>query len=86
VATRDPRFKGFAVLHGGVFPGGLGSNRVPGWFSTGDDDGVRTPAAVRQAAESVGTKATSIHFRTFPGSHALGGAEIDALIDWWLGE
>jgi predicted esterase len=85
VATRDPRFRGFAVLHGGVFPGGLGTNRVPAWFSTGDDDAVRTPAAVRRAAESVGSKASSLHFRTFPGPHALIGAELEALFDWWLG-
>lgn len=84
VATWDARFTAFAVLHGGVFPGGLGTNRVPGWFSTGDADDVRSPATVRQAAESVGTKAASIQFHTFAGGHELTHAELEALTDWWL--
>jgi polyhydroxybutyrate depolymerase len=50
VATSVEPYTAFAVLHGGVFVGGLGNRRVRGWFSTGASDGMRPPSGVQSAA------------------------------------
>jgi poly(3-hydroxybutyrate) depolymerase len=85
VASNDDRFRAFAVLHGGVFPGGLGPNRVRGWFSTGAQDVPRPPSMVRQAAASVGAKALSVEYHEYPGGHGLSERELTEVIAWWLG-
>lgn len=86
IATRESMFTAFAVLHGGVFTGGLGKNRIPGWFSTGDDDPMRPPDMVGQAAEETRNVGFApITFRTFPGAHGLLDDEKRALLAWWLG-
>ena len=85
LASHDSRFSAFAVLHGGVFPGGLGSNRIRGWFSTGDSDTLRTPESVRNAASSSAGVTGPLTLRTFAGGHELSPPEVQGLIDWWLG-
>ncbi len=50
VATNEEPYTAFAVLHGGVFAGGLGKRTVRGWFSTGQTDGLRGPAGMQEAA------------------------------------
>jgi poly(3-hydroxybutyrate) depolymerase len=85
LASNDARFRAFAVLHGGVFAGGLGSNRVRGWFSTGEGDTLRTPRSVRDAGSSAAERTGPITFRAFAGGHELSRAEVDDLIEWWLG-
>jgi hypothetical protein len=72
------------VLHGGIFPGGLGANRVRGWFSTGASDTLRTPESVRHAALSGASVTGPITLRTFAGGHELSEAEMQGLIEWWL--
>ena len=52
LGTTDARFRAFAVLHGGVFAGGLGSSQARGWFSTGADDPLRPPVVVQRAADA----------------------------------
>jgi predicted esterase len=84
-ATNDPRFRAFAVLHGGVFPRGLGENRVPGWFSTGTDDALRPPEVVKRAAAASAPHAGTITVRLYPGAHALIESEMADLFAWWLG-
>lgn len=85
VATTDARFRGFAVLHGGVFAGGLGAHRVPAWFSTGTADPLRPPAVLERAAAAAGAHATSVTTHLYPGAHELSGAELHDVIAWWLG-
>jgi predicted esterase len=85
LGTNDPLFTGFAVLHGGSFPGGFGDNIIPGWYSTGEDDEARSPAFVQAevaAAEAAGF--TDITYTTFPGGHTMGQAELEAMVQWWL--
>lgn len=84
-ATTDARFRGFAVLHGGVFAGGLGGNRVPAWFSTGTEDPLRPPAVIEHAANAAAAHATTVTTRLYPGGHALSDAELRDVIAWWLG-
>src|SRR5256885_3949886 len=41
IASNRPPFTHTAVLHGGVFAGGIGPRRMPAWFSTGDRKSTR---------------------------------------------
>ena len=85
VATRVPKFAAFAVLHGGVFAGGLGEIAVRGWFSTGSLDPMRPPAHVRHAlAQAQERGLHQLVYREFPVEHGLLDEEKRALIDWWL--
>jgi phospholipase/carboxylesterase len=87
VSTNAEPYTAFAVLHGGAFPGGLGTRPVRGWFSTGDADPLRPPAAVQAAASSVERAGLGdVRFRTFPGGHAIESDELRALLAWWLDE
>jgi predicted esterase len=83
--TRDMRIRAFAVLHGGVFPKGLGSNRVPAWFSTGNEDTLRPPAVVERAAAAAAPYAGLVTTRFYPGGHGLHPSEMSDLFAWWLG-
>lgn len=84
VATTDARFHAFAVLHGGVFAGGLGDHRVPGWFSTGTEDPLRPPAVVERAAAAAGPHASSVTTHLYPGGHDISAAELRDVVAWWL--
>ncbi len=85
MATTDPRFGAFAVLHGGVFAGGLGTHRVPAWFSTGTEDPLRPAVVVERAAAAAGAHATTVTTHLYPGGHAMSEAELRDVIAWWLG-
>lgn len=85
VASRYPEFGAFAVLHGGVFPDGLGTHRVRGWFSTGHEDLIRDSAQVRGAMAATQVAGfDDLVFREFSGGHGLSSAELGALVEWWL--
>ena len=84
-ATNDDLFTAFAVLHGGAFPGGFGSHRVRGWFSTGSADPVRPPDRVRRAAlDAKSAIAGDVVYREFAGGHDVSEVEAAELIRWWL--
>jgi len=87
VASNREPFTHAAVLHGGVFAGGLGPRRPRVWFSTGEQDPARPVAGVRQAADAM-TKLgfQDVTVRTYPGGHALSLEEMRDLITWWLGQ
>jgi len=87
VASNRGPFTHAAVLHGGVFAGGLGPRRPRVWFSTGEQDPARPVAGVRQAADAM-TKLgfQNVAVRTYPGGHALSLEEIRDLSTWWLGQ
>lgn len=86
IASNRPGFTHAAVLHGGVFPGGIGAGRFPLWFSTGEEDRYRPPRLVQQAAASLTSLGfNSVTLSTYPGRHDLSDAESSDLIDWWLG-
>ena len=86
VATNAEPYTAFAVLHGGVFPGGLGSRRVRGWFSTGTADPIRPPGGVQDAADSVRRLGfQDVLYREFGEGHQAGPQELQALLAWWLG-
>lgn len=84
LATNDERYAAFAVLHGGVFPGGLGSQHPRGWISTGRDDGLRTPDAQVRHASALRFAGLDVTDRVFPGGHGLPEDERSAFLDWWL--
>jgi predicted esterase len=87
VATKSAPFTHFAVLHGGVFRGGLGQRAVRGWFSTGTGDTMRSPSMVRQAVSDASAAGMEdLTYREFPGGHAVGTEEQRALVTWWLGQ
>jgi poly(3-hydroxybutyrate) depolymerase len=85
VATNDETYAAFAVLHGGVLPGGLGGRTVRGWFSTGDADSMRTPLAVQEAADLLRARGLAIEYRVFHEGHEVREQEVAALVQWWLG-
>jgi predicted esterase len=85
LATNDNRFAAFAVLHGGVFEKGFGSNRVRGFLATGDRDELRPPNHVaEQARNARSAGVASVVLRTFSGCHSVSGAERAAMLTWWL--
>ena len=84
IASNRPFFTHIAVLHGGVFAGGLGARRLPVWLSTGERDRLRPPVLVRQSADAMQGLGFSVTFQVFPGLHGPGDAELRAVIDWWL--
>ena len=85
VASLDERANAFAVLHGGVFPNGLGDHQVPGWFSTGLDDELRPPEMVEDdAAALIDAGWSDIEVHLYEGGHAIGNEEREALLSWWL--
>lgn len=85
VATNDERFSAFAILHGGVFMGGLGTRPVRGWISTGEQDPLRSPQEIESHAGRLSAAGWDVTKRIFPGGHEVSSAEVDALIAWWLG-
>ena len=86
IASNRPGFTHAAVLHGGVFTGGIGPRRIPVWFSTSDEDRYRPVPLVQEAAASLTSLGfESVTFRSYPGRHDLGEEELRDLIDWWLG-
>jgi len=86
IASNRPPFTHAAVLHGGIFAGGIGPRRMPAWFSTGDQDPYRPVALVKQSVDALGALGfTAVNLRTYPGGHGLSEAERRDLITWWLG-
>ncbi len=87
IASNRPPFTHTAVLHGGVFAGGIGPRRMAAWFSTGEADPYRPVALVKQSVDAlVGLGFASVSFRAYPGGHGLSAAEVRDLITWWLGQ
>jgi len=86
IASNRPLFTHIAVLHGGVFAGGIGPRRLPAWFSTGEEDTVRPVALVRQAADALSRLGFTVTFRTYRGAHTPSDAELRDLVAWWLGQ
>ena len=86
IATNERLFKAFAVLHGGVIAGNIGSNVIRGWFSTGESDPVRPPSGVKQSADYMTSLGfADITFKTYPGGHEPTSAEAGDVVAWWLG-
>ena len=84
IASNQPFFTHTAVLHGGVFAGGIGPRRIPAWFSTGAQDRVRPPALVRQAADALERLGFAVTFEVFPGMHGPSEDELQGVVAWWL--
>jgi len=84
VASRLSAFTAFAVLHGGVLAGGLGSRRPRGWFSAGQDDSTRPAEQVHADRNSVASLFHPLEWKTFSGGHELSVEEKSALLSWWL--
>ena len=85
VATNEEPYTAFAVLHGGVFAGGLGKRTVRGWFSPGQSDGLRGPTGVQEAASRAkGAGVAEVEYRVYPGGHEVGEQELRELLEWWL--
>lgn len=85
IGSNRPPFTHAAVLHGGVFPGGLGSRRIPVWVSTGEQDRYRPVTLVQQSVNELTRLGFTTTFRAYPGAHDLSEPEIQAVINWWLG-
>ncbi len=86
IGSNRPPFTHVAVLHGGVFPGGIGPRRPSAWFSTGERDSYRPVALVKQAAAELSALGFAVMFRAYPGGHEYSVAEVRDLVDWWLGQ
>ena len=85
LATNEPLFTAFAVLHGGVFPAGLGAHGVRGWFSSGNHDPLRPADGVSRAADAArAARLRDVEMHVFEGGHEVSPAEMDALVAWWL--
>lgn len=87
IATNEPFFTSFAVLHGDIRPETTGGNAPRGWFSTSESDRSHPPRRVERWARRLrgGGAHPEIVFQLFPGGGARPAAEeIEALLDWWL--
>ena len=83
IASVDARFTHAAILHGGVFTGGLGANRPPVWLSTGEDDTARPPAELAGHAADLEALGFAVTNTVFPGGHGVSEDERAALLAWW---
>ena len=81
----DDRFGHVAILHGGVFPSGLGPERPAAWLSTGEDDTARPPAELAGYAQELQDLGFDVTNTVFPGGHGVSAEEQTAVLDWWLG-
>jgi predicted esterase len=86
VASNDGRFTHFAVLHGGLFPGGLGPERPRGWLSTGEADTTRTPEELQGHTDDLAALGFDAELHLYPGGHGISEEERGALIGWWLAD
>jgi predicted esterase len=85
IASNNAAFSAFAVLHGGVIAGGIGSNIVPGWLSTGEDDSIRPPDHIQDAADQLDALGFfDLRVEFYPGGHSINPDEAADLVDWWL--
>lgn len=85
-ASTYDEFSAFAVLHGGVYASGLGARRVRGWFSTGQVDPLRPVEGVSKAVDAVRSSGfAAVTFNVYAGGHEVSSAELNAMLDWWLG-
>jgi predicted esterase len=84
IATNAEPYEAFAVLHGGVFIGGIGRRKVSGWFSTGEDDSARTPQHVLGHFRSMREAGFDVSYRAYPGGHKLSNREATELVEWWF--
>lgn len=84
VATNTGPYHAFAVLHGGVFPRGLGTRMVRGFLSTGTTDPARTPAHVKGHFEALRARGFDVVYKEYPGGHQLSNDELTDLVEWWL--
>ncbi len=85
ISTNDGRFTHYAILHGGVFTGGLGDNIIPGWLSTGDTDTLRTTEMYEgyyDELEAAGF--TDLTYNVYTEGHEINSDERSELIYWWL--
>jgi poly(3-hydroxybutyrate) depolymerase len=85
LGTTEPRVRAFAVLHGGVFAGGLGTSQARAWFSTGSEDALRPPVVMERAAAATRSHTSEVTTHVYPGGHGLSADELSELIAWWLG-
>jgi predicted esterase len=84
LASNTLPYTAFAVLHGGVFIGGVGPRRVRGWFSTGDADTIRTPEHVANQFRTMQSAGFDVIYSTFPEGHSISDMESTAVVAWWL--
>jgi len=85
LASNEELFTAFAVLHGGVFPGGIGDHIIPGWFSTGEDDSLRSPQHMQEQLDSlIPLGFADLVLEIFPGGHGLSEEESRRVTEWWL--
>lgn len=84
LASNTEPYTAYAVLHGGVFIGGIGARKVRGWFSTGDADPLRSRDHVFAQSQSMQNAGFDVVFTTFPGGHEISRAEAEAVVKWWL--
>ena len=84
IASNTAPYAAFAVLHGGVFIGGIGPRKVPGWFSAGESDPIRPPGGVFANAQSMIRAGFDVTYRTYPGTHVVSSRELTDVVNWWL--
>ena len=76
--------KQMAVLHGGVYEGGFGSNRPRAWFSCGSNDHICNCYLVKLAHDASVVLGFQTVTSTFDSAHEEISAEKNALVQWWL--
>ena len=82
--TNSSMVTSFAVLHGGVTIESVGNNTIPGFFSSGENDGVCSPSFVSYYANTLNTMGFNCIYTTFIEDHFIGSHEKQELINWWL--
>lgn len=83
-ATNNSICTSYAVLHGGVTLDNIGPNIIPGFFSSGEDDGICSPPYVKWFENELKRKGYPTIFQVFPGDHFIHEQERETLINWWL--
>ena len=83
--SNDEFFTAFAVLHGGVLEGSIGSNYVPVWLSTGSQDTLRTPKELLEYKDTLSSLGfLDVTYQEYDYGHEVLDSEKQNLLEWWL--
>ncbi|MCB0329759.1 MAG: hypothetical protein KDD70_08845 [Bdellovibrionales bacterium] len=85
-ATNNEEFTHFAVLHGGTHRGGFGDKIIPGWYSTGINDDLRSPTELQGYITQLTLAGfNDLTFMTYDTDHGLAKEELRQVVKWWRG-
>jgi poly(3-hydroxybutyrate) depolymerase len=86
LASIDPRYTAFALMHGSASVDVLGDRRVHGWLSDKPGGEVTAHGSVRETRTDLQGLGFPAQYREFFADDGAGREEMASLATWWLSE